>query len=62
MIKIKIHKDDCIQCGACVEKMPEVFVIDEKGIKLITKTLPDGKLEELRNVIDSCAGDAIELQ
>lgn len=60
MKKIKVNKDACIGCGACVAIDPEHFEFNDEGLSSVI-TQENLESEDLRNAIDSCPTSAISM-
>ncbi len=58
-MKVKVDKEKCIGCGACVSVCPEVFELDENGKSEVKTSECDSDCcEEAKNI---CPVDAIIL-
>lgn len=60
-MKVKVNKDACISCGACVAICEDVFEMNDDGISTV-KQNPIKKefINEVIDAIDSCPTGAIE--
>ena len=56
-----IHvNENCIGCGACVGICEEVFELDENGLsKVKVSPVPEDKLSEVQDAMESCPTSAI---
>jgi len=54
-VKLKINKDNCIGCGACVGVNPEAFVLNNDGKAEVIK-----EVDNPDEMIALCPGTAIE--
>ncbi len=59
-MKIKIDKEKCIGCGTCVALCPEVFDIGEDGKSYVKN--PNGKCDNIEEVINACPVGAISVE
>lgn len=53
--KLKVNKDACIGCGACVGALPEAFTFDDNGKAECVK-----EVENPDEIIANCPAAAIE--
>lgn len=59
-MKIKIDKEKCIDCGTCVVIAPKTFKLTDDG-KVEVIEPPGDDEEKIKEAVDSCPVDAIEL-
>lgn len=60
-MKVKVNKDSCIGCGACISISPSVFEINDEGVStVIVDEIGEDLKEEVIDAIDSCPTSAIE--
>lgn len=57
MKKLKVNKDACIMCGACVATAPETFDFDAEGKAEVIAEVAEDAVAEL---VSSCPVGAIE--
>lgn len=57
MEKVKINKDTCIGCGACIMIAKENFTFGEETAEVINETVTP----EAKEAADSCPVSAIEI-
>ena len=57
MVKVKVDKEKCIGCGACVAMLPEVFGM--KNGKSYVKDENGAKKEKIKEVAELCPVNAI---
>lgn len=55
---VKINKEVCIGCGACVSICPDVFEMNDDG-KADVKSGANTNADCVKDAIDSCPVDAI---
>ncbi|MCD6371510.1 MAG: ferredoxin [Candidatus Aenigmarchaeota archaeon] len=55
-----VDKEKCIGCGTCVALCPEVFDLDSEGKSYVKN--PEGKCDNLKEVVESCPAGAISLK
>ena len=60
-MKVKVNKEACIGCGACVAIADEVFEINDEGLSevKVEANLEECK-EKVQEAIESCPTAAIE--
>ena len=59
-MKVRVDRNKCIGCGACVALVPEVFEFDEGLSKEKIEEINDKKLEErVREAAETCPASAI---
>jgi len=59
-MKVRVDRNKCIGCGACVALVPEVFDFDDGLSKEKVEEINDKKLEErVREAADLCPAGAI---
>lgn len=58
--KITVDKDLCIGCGTCVVLAPKTFKLGKDGKSEVIEP-PGDKEEKIREAVDSCPVDALEL-
>ncbi|MDD2203021.1 MAG: ferredoxin [Bacilli bacterium] len=59
-MKVKVNKDACIGCGACVSICPEVFVFNDEGYaEVIADNVKEEYEEKVTEAIESCPTEAI---
>lgn len=58
MKKIKVDKDVCIGCGACMSIAPDVFEMNEEGLATVKKD--KAILEEMEEEMQEDVLDALE--
>ncbi|OIP88892.1 MAG: ferredoxin [Syntrophobacterales bacterium CG_4_8_14_3_um_filter_58_8] len=52
--KVHINEDECIECGACEEICPEVFMIDSSSGKATVIKPASGPEDLIEEAIESC--------
>jgi ferredoxin len=59
-MKVKVNKEACIGCGACVSICPEVFSFNDEGYSEAVKdNVSDEHKEKVKEAIESCPTEAI---
>lgn len=59
-MKVKVNKDACIGCGACVAICEKIFEFNDEGISTVKKEeVPKEEEQAAREAIDSCPTGAI---
>lgn len=60
-MKVKVNKDACISCGACIAICEDVFEMNEEGISTVKKEeVPNDLEDQVKDAIESCPTGAIE--
>ncbi len=60
-MKVKVHDDLCIGCGACAAICDEVFELNDEGIsEVVVDSVSEDNEENVKEAIESCPTDAIE--
>lgn len=60
-MKVKVNKDACIGCGACVSICDKVFEFDDEGMsKVINSDVPSDLEADVKEAVESCPTAAIE--
>lgn len=60
-MKVKVNKDACIGCGACVAICDEVFEMSDGGLsEAKTEEIKDELKDSVQDAVDSCPTGAIE--
>ncbi len=63
MKKLKVDKDLCISCGACVGAFPELFEFGEDDrAQAIKEEISKENLEEAMDAIEGCPTNAISYE
>lgn len=62
----QLHQEDCIACGLCQLKAPNVFDYDDEGIVLFKQDptqdsaqIPTGEIDSVKDAIRHCPTRAI---
>lgn len=62
-MKVKVNKDACIGCGACVAICDNVFELDDDGLsKVKDENVKEEDQEAVKDAADSCPTAAIETE
>ena len=60
-MKVKVNQDACIGCGACTAIADGVFKINDNGIsEVAVETVPEDKVDSVKEAVESCPTAAIE--
>ena len=60
-MKLKVNKDSCIGCGACMSIADGVFEMDDQGLSTVkVDEVPEDYIEAAKEAVDSCPTGAIE--
>ncbi len=63
MEKVRVKKDACIGCGACINNCPKYFEFDDEGLSKVKQDElePEDKIEVLE-CIEGCPTEAILIE
>lgn len=62
-MRIKADFDLCESNGICVGMAPDVFDLDDDDyLVILEENVPEGRVEELRQVVASCPKSALSLE
>lgn len=63
MKTLKVNKDLCISCGACVGIVPEIFQfgLDDKA-EVKTDSIPNELNDDVVDAVEGCPTNAIEYE
>jgi len=56
--EIYIDRDECTSCEECVDRLPEVFAMDEDNISNVLDHAAAAE-SEIQEAIDNCTGECI---
>jgi len=56
-MKVRIDKDICCKCEACVHYCPEVFGLINKKVEVILYKVPEELDTKLQKAYDECPGN-----
>ncbi len=60
-MKVKVNKDACIGCGACLSIAEDVFEMDDDGLSQAkVETVPEDKVNDAKEAVSNCPTSAIE--
>lgn len=60
-MKVKVNKEACIGCGACIAICEDVFEMNEEGISTVKQEeVPSDLEDQVKDAIESCPTGAIE--
>lgn len=60
MKKLKVNKDACISCGACVSCVPDVFTFgDDDKAEVKINQIPENLKEDILDAVEGCPTSAI---
>jgi ferredoxin len=64
MMKVTVHKDQCIAAGQCVLAAPEVFdQREDDGVVILLASIPpDGAAQDVRRAAALCPSLAITVE
>jgi ferredoxin len=51
--EVHVDADECTGCELCVDTLPSVFRMNERGVSFVHNGSGAGE-EEIRNMIDNC--------
>ncbi len=61
--RIRVNKECCIGCAACVNAAPELFEMDEEYFSQpVQEIIDEEKLEEAKLAADSCPAECIKIE
>ncbi|WP_037357327.1 ferredoxin [Amycolatopsis orientalis] len=61
-MKVTVDRSKCTGLGICEAMAPEVFEVDENGdLMLLTETVDDDRLDEVRAAVEGCPTEALRL-
>ena len=58
-MRLKIDTEGCIGCGLCVQLSPEMFEMDERVAVVKMDTVPEDRIDNVKETIESCPVIAI---
>lgn len=58
-VKVTIEPDLCIGCEVCVDTCPDVYKMDDDKAIVIVETVPEDKIDDCTEAIETCPVDAI---
>lgn len=59
-MKVKVNKDACISCGACIAICEDVFEMNEEGVSSVKKEeVPEDLEDQVKDAVESCPTGAI---
>jgi ferredoxin len=62
-MKIIVDRARCTGLGICESLAPDCFEVDDAGtLVLLTDTVPEGGLADVRAAIDGCPTEALRLE
>ena len=62
-MKINVHQDACIGCGACAATAEDLFELNEEGLsEAKVDTVPEDQENLATEAMESCPTGAIELE
>ena len=60
-MKVKVNKEACIGCGACMSIAEDVFEMNDEGLSSVkVDEVPEGSVDNAKEAIESCPTAAIE--
>ncbi|MBR2678105.1 MAG: ferredoxin [Bacilli bacterium] len=60
-MKVKVNKEACIGCGACMSIADDVFEMDNDGLSSVkVAEVPEGSVDQAKEAVESCPTGAIE--
>jgi ferredoxin len=63
MAKVRVDKEKCVGCGACVALAPEVFELDSSNKSSVKVEDVEGELlEKVKEAKEACPVGAIEIE
>ena len=54
--------EDCIQCGLCVDSVPEVFEMGDELAEVIVDEVPEELGDAVRQAAEDCPTEAILIE
>lgn len=62
-MKVKVNKDKCISCGACMSVAGDLFQFDDEGFSCAVKEeVAKNDEEEVKTAAQVCPTEAIEIE
>ena len=60
-MKVKVNKDNCIGCRLCVSLAEDIFELNDDGQSTVkVDTVPEDKVDAVKEAIESCPVAVIE--
>jgi len=58
-MKVSIDADLCTGCGACVDDVPDVFVMGDEVAEVKQENVPEDLEDAVQEAADGCPAEAI---
>ena len=63
MEKVKVNKEACVGCGACVNNCPKYFEFDDDGLSNVKKEEVENEDKEMvMEAVETCPTNAISIE